>query len=51
MSKSGVPRLLTASERERLEPFIDQIHYSPRYDDIVKETAILWEFSRFFVFP
>ncbi|CAA21308.1 Cyclin-dependent kinases regulatory subunit [Schizosaccharomyces pombe] len=33
MSKSGVPRLLTASERERLEPFIDQIHYSPRYAD------------------
>ncbi|EEB05425.1 cyclin-dependent protein kinase regulatory subunit Suc1 [Schizosaccharomyces japonicus yFS275] len=33
MSRSDPPRLLTASERARLEEFIDQIHYSPRYAD------------------
>ncbi|KAL8647952.1 MAG: hypothetical protein Q9210_005257 [Variospora velana] len=27
------PRMLTEAERERVEEFIDQIHYSSRYSD------------------
>ncbi|KAI0998997.1 hypothetical protein K3495_g9199 [Podosphaera aphanis] len=35
--RNKVPRPLSESEKERLEEFIDSIHYSPRYSDSLYE--------------
>jgi cyclin-dependent kinase regulatory subunit CKS1 len=37
------PRLLLESEREKLEEFIDSIHYSARYDHLPMQERCGWK--------
>jgi len=37
MSQPSGPRHLTTSERSKVEEFLEQIHYSPRYSDDLYE--------------